>query len=82
VLFPDVAASNRDFTTMTDASVKANLSLLATRFWGQPFDAAELDAWAATFRTVAARAKSINQPAQAWGAMCIAFMTDPRFITY
>ncbi len=83
VLFPDVIVpANRDFTTMTDAAIKTNLAYLAVRFWGQPFADAERDAWAGTFKTVAARAKSINRPEQAWGAMCVAFMTDPRFITY
>lgn len=82
VLFPDVTVANRDFTTMTDGAIKTNLSYLAVRFWGQPFADAERDAWATTFKTVAARAKTINRPEQAWGAMCVAFMTDPRFITY
>ncbi|MBE2251560.1 MAG: hypothetical protein IAE78_18605 [Myxococcus sp.] len=82
VLFPDVTVANRDFTTMTDDAIKANLSYLSVRFWGQPFAPAERDAWTATFKTVAARAKTINRPEQAWGAMCVAFMTDPRFITY
>jgi hypothetical protein len=83
VLFPDVTVpANRDFTTMADAAIKANLSYLAVRFWGQPFADAERDAWATRFKTVAARAKTINRPEQAWGALCVAFMTDPRFITY
>jgi hypothetical protein len=82
VLFPDVTVTNRDFTTMSDGDIKATLSTLAVRFWGQPFSDEERDAWAGTFKTVAARAKTINKPEQAWGAMCIAFMTDPRFVTY
>lgn len=82
VLFPDVTVTNRDFTMMSDDAIKANLSYLAIRFWGQPFSDAERDSWAGTFKTVAARAKTINRPEQAWGAMCIAFMTDPRFATY
>lgn len=82
VLFPDVMVTNRDFTMMSDDAIKANLSYLAIRFWGQPFSNAERDSWASTFKTVAARAKTINRPEQAWGAMCIAFMTDPRFATY
>jgi hypothetical protein len=82
VLFPNVTVMNRDFTTMTDVQVKENLQYLAVRFWGQRFADDELTAWTTTFRGVATRAKTINQPAQAWGAMCVAFMTDPRFITY
>lgn len=82
VLYPDVTVTNRDFTMMSDDAIKANLAYLAIRFWGQPFSDAERDSWASTFKTVAARAKTINKPEQAWGAMCIAFMTDPRFATY
>jgi hypothetical protein len=82
VLFPNVTVTNRDFTTMTDAQVQENLQYLAVRFWGQRFADDEATAWMQTFRTIAARAKSINRPEQAWGAMCVAFMTDPRFITY
>lgn len=82
VLFPDVTITNRDFTLMSDDAIKANLAYLATRFWGQAFSDPERDAWVTTFKTVAARAKTINRPEQAWGAMCVAFMTDPRFITY
>ncbi len=82
VLFPDVTITNRDFTSMSDDAARANLSYLATRFWGQPFAADEREGWLATFKTIAARAKTINRPEQAWGSMCVAFMTDPRFITY
>lgn len=82
VLWPDLTVANRDFTTLSDDAIKGNLSYLAIRFWGQPFSDAERDAWTTTFKTIAARAKTINRPEQAWGAMCIAFMTDPRFVTY
>lgn len=82
VLFPDVTITNRDFTMMSDDAIRTNLSYLAVRFWGQPFEAAERDAWMGTFKTIATRAKSINRPEQAWGSMCVAFMTDSRFITY
>ncbi|MDX2014104.1 MAG: hypothetical protein SFW67_28155 [Myxococcaceae bacterium] len=82
VLFPNVTVMNRDFTTMTDAQVQDNLQYLAVRFWGQRFNDDEVGAWTQTFRAIATRAKAVNQPAQAWGAMCVAFMTDPRFITY
>ena len=36
----------------------------------------------ATFKKLATRAKTINKPEQAWGSICVALMTDPRFITY
>lgn len=82
VLSTGFTVMGNDFTTMNDDAIKTNLAQLAIRFWGQPFSDAERDSWVGTFKTVAARAKSINRPQQAWGAMCIAFMTDPRFITY
>jgi uncharacterized membrane protein len=82
VLTPGVTVSNGDFTTMSDAQVRATLEGLSVRFWGQRLSDDERSTWSQTFRAVAARAKAVNQPAQAWGAMCIAFMTDPRFITY
>lgn len=82
VLFPDVTITNRDFTMMSDDDVRATLSYLAVRFWGQAFAAEEREAWLGTFKTIATRAKTINRPEQAWGSMCVAFMTDPRFITY
>lgn len=76
------SGTNRDFTTLDDATIQKNLSYMALRFWGSALDADELTQWTATFKTVAARAKTINRPEQAWGAMCIAMMTDPRFFTY
>jgi hypothetical protein len=82
ILWPDVAITNRDFTTMSDAAIKTNLSTLAIRFWGQAFNPRELTEWSAMFKTIAARAKTVNKPEQAWGSMCVAFMTDSRFITY
>lgn len=82
VLWPEVPGAPRDFTTLDDATIQANLKTMAVRFWGSPFDAEELTAWTITFKTVAARAKTANRPEQAWGAICVAMMTDPRFITY
>lgn len=82
VLWPEVAGTVTDFTTLDDATIQRNLSTLAVRFWGSPFDAPELEAWTASFRRFAAGAKAANAPEQAWGAVCVAMMTDPRFITY
>jgi len=82
ILWPDVAITNRDFTTMSDAAIATNLSTLALRFWGQPFNPQELTEWTTMFKTIAARARAVNKPEQAWGSMCVAFMTDSRFITY
>lgn len=82
VLWPDVPGMPTDFTTLDDATIQKNLSTLAVRFWGSPFEAAELTEWTASFKKFAAGAKTASKPEQAWGAVCIAMMTDPRFITY
>jgi hypothetical protein len=82
VLWPEVPGVGRDFTTLDDATVQANLRTLALRFWGSTFEPDELAAWARTFTQLAARAKVVNKPELAWGGICIALMTDPRFFTY
>lgn len=82
VLWPEVAGTGRDFTVLDDATVGKNLQTLSVRFWGSPFEAAELGEWTTSFKKFAARAKAANKPEQAWGTVCIAMMTDPRFITY
>lgn len=73
---------NVDLESIPDESYRQNLIYLSTRFWGQPLGGAELEAWLGTYKAVAARAESINARHQAQAAMCIAFMTDPRFVTY
>ncbi len=82
VLWPEVSGTATDFTTLDDATIAKNLQTLSLRFWGSPFDADELTAWTGTFKKVAARAATIRKPEQAWGSICVAMMTDPRFITY
>jgi len=88
VLSPLVGTAT-DLTTLADDDVKKNLVYLSTRFWGQPLGGAELDTWLATFKKLAAATKTAVPPAtvpaprqQAWGGVCIALMTDPRFFTY
>jgi len=71
-----------NLTTLTPAQIKANLTYLSLRFWGEPLQGAELDAWAALFTQLAARAQSINKRDQAFSATCIALITDPRFMSY
>ena len=71
-----------DFTAISDDEIHANLQLLALRFWGSQLTAEELPRWTASVKTFAARAKAINKPAQAWAPVCVAMMTDQRFITY
>lgn len=82
VLWPEVPGAGRDFTLLDDQTIEKNLATLAVRFWGSPFDQTELQDWAATFKVLATRAKAINKPEQAWGSICVAMLTDPRFITY
>ena len=82
VLWPEVPGTSRDFTGLSDALIQKNLMTLSVRFWGSPLDSTELTDWTATFKKLAARAKTINKPEQAWGSICVALMTDPRFITY
>ncbi len=82
VLWPEVPGTGRDFTVLDDATIAKNLGTLSVRFWGSPLDSTELTDWTATFKKLAARAKTINKPEQAWGSICVAMMTDPRFITY
>lgn len=88
VLSP-LAGTAADLTTLLDADVKKNLVYLSTRFWGQPLSGSELETWAASFKKLAAATKTAVPPAtspapknQAWGGVCIALMTDPRFFTY
>lgn len=82
MLWPELSGSGKDFTVVDDASIRKNLATLATRFWGSTFEPDELTQWASTFKKMAAQAKTINKPEQAWGGICVAMMIDPRFITY
>jgi hypothetical protein len=69
-------------TSESEADVKSNLVYLSTRFWGEPLREPELATWSTAFRNIAARAKEAKKPREAWGAICIAMITDPRFLTY
>lgn len=77
-----ITGTNPDFTTVPDAEIAQNLQGLALRFWGSQLTDAELARWTASFKTFAARARATNKPAQAWAPVCVALMTDQRFITY
>ncbi len=82
VLSPEVPQEVTDPRAVGDAVVRKNLVYLSTRFWGSPLAGAELDRWAGAFPGMAARAMAINKREQAWGTLCIALMTDPRFLSY
>lgn len=77
---PDTAVGKMD--GLDEPTIKRHLDYLSTRFWGQPLGGEELERWAATWKAVAARAEAIKQRDQALAAMCVALLTDPRFITY
>ena len=88
VLSPLVGTAT-DLTTLVDDDVRKNLVYLSTRFWGQPLAGAELETWLESFKGLARATKTATPPAtapaprqQAWGGICIALMTDPRFFTY
>jgi hypothetical protein len=71
-----------DLRRVSADDVKKNLTSLSLRFWGTPLQGAELEKWSGTFTALAARAHTINRREQGWGAVCVAMMTDPRFLTY
>jgi hypothetical protein len=71
-----------NLTLLTDAQVRELLVYLSTRFWGAPLQGEELTKWAGFFTTAAARAETLNKRDQAFAAVCIALLTDTRFLTY
>jgi len=73
-----------DLTQMTDAEVRAQLVYMSTRFWGAPLAGDELTKWASFFTQAAARAKALSSSRrhEALAVVCIAMLTDSRFITY
>lgn len=68
--------------TIDDATAQKNLVYLSTRFWGQPLAGAELSQWTQTFKAMGARAQMVNKRDDALAAICVALMTDARFVTY
>jgi hypothetical protein len=81
VLSPSIPA-DADLAAITDAQAKQNLVYLSTRFWGDPLLEPELTQWSDSFKGIATRAKAAKKPREAWAAICIAMITDPRFLTY
>ncbi len=82
VLSPEVPADAKDLSKLDDASVRQNMVYLSTRFWGQPLSGSELDIWVSAYQGIATRAEAAKKKREAWGAICIALMTDPRFTTF
>ncbi|CAM4144551.1 hypothetical protein [Corallococcus exiguus] len=71
-----------DLTKLTDAQVNETLVYLSTRFWGAPLSGEELTRYATFFRKASARAETLKKRDQALAVVCIAMLTDSRFITY
>ncbi|MGA9520732.1 MAG: hypothetical protein WBV82_04665 [Myxococcaceae bacterium] len=68
--------------TADSAAVQKNLVAVSTRFWGYPLSGDELTRWTAFWDKVAALGQETRRPEQTLQALCIALMTDPRFLTY
>ncbi|MBN1207290.1 MAG: hypothetical protein JXB05_20565 [Myxococcaceae bacterium] len=79
---PNLRDAATNLTKLSDAQVTELLVYLSTRFWGAPLSGDELTRWKSLFTQVAARAETVRARDQAFAAMCIAMMTDPRFLTY
>ncbi len=82
VLSRTVPGAIGNLTLLSDAQVSELLVYLSTRFWGAPLSGEELTKWKSFFTQAAARAETIRRRDQALAAMCIAMMTDSRFLTY
>ncbi|NOJ76811.1 hypothetical protein [Myxococcus xanthus] len=73
-----------DLTKLTDAEVRAQLVYMSTRFWGSPLSGEELTKWTTFFTQAAARVQTLasSKRHETLAVVCIAMLTDPRFITY
>jgi hypothetical protein len=79
---PTLSGTAGDLTKLTDAQVTEALVYLSTRFWGSPLSGDELTKWKGFFTQAASRAETIKKRDHAFAAMCIALVTDSRFLTY
>jgi hypothetical protein len=82
VLSRTLPGSVGNLTALTDAQVRELLVYLSTRFWGAPLAGEELTKWAGFFKQAATRAETLKKRDQAFAAVCVALLTDPRFLTY
>ena len=79
---PTLAGTAGNLTQLSDEQKGELLVYLSTRFWGAPLSGEELTRWKNFFTQAASRAEAIRRRDQAFAAMCIAMMTDSRFLTY
>ncbi len=68
--------------TADAAAVEKNLITVSTRFWGYPLSGDELTRWTGFWNKVATLGEETRRPEQTLQSLCIALMTDPRFLTY
>ena len=77
-----------DLRKLTDTQVRELLVYQSTRFWGSPLEGEELTRWVGFFTQAAARVEVMPAQdralarGQALAAVCIAMMTDSRFLTF
>ncbi|QSQ20254.1 hypothetical protein JY651_34025 [Pyxidicoccus parkwayensis] len=75
-----------DLRKLTDAQVREFLVYNSTRFWGSPLQGDELTKWVGLFTQAATRVETLagttKKREQVLAVICIAMLTDPRFITY
>ena len=73
-----------DLRKLTDTQVREFLVYNSTRFWGAPLTGDELTKWVGLFTQAATRVEAMNPKRrdQALAVVCIAMLTDSRFITY
>jgi hypothetical protein len=79
---PTLIGTAGNLTLLSDAQVTELVVYLSTRFWGAPLSGEELPKWKSFFTQAATRAETIKKRDQAFAALCIALMTDSRFLTY
>lgn len=82
VLSRTVPSLTSPLTQLSDEQVTSLVVYLSTRFWGAPLAGDELTKWKGFFTQAASRAETIKKRDHAFAALCIAMMTDSRFLTY
>lgn len=71
-----------DLRKLSDAQVREFLVYNSLRFWGAPLEGDELTKWTTFFTQAAARGETAKRRSDVLAVMCIAMLTDARFITY
>jgi hypothetical protein len=77
--------THEDWDSLDEADVRQSLAALNLRFFSvytPPDDGAATDALYAVFEHASTSAPQIKAADDGWFAVCIAMMTDPRFVLY